>query len=223
MKIKNKLVALALSGALLATPSKSQIDISLSSKYLAGRAGFEVVGHPVVQSYGGINSDIGNFYAWSNIRSQEKDVSELDLGWTSPSLTKKNLGGNLAITGYTYPNKKDWQKWDVEYGVNLFSRNLSFDLNLYGGINQANDKTSRVYQLSLGEKINNAFSISGSVAYSDNYYSNFAGFSHLALKGDFSKPILGFNTYFLVKAQKKLNSFGGKIKDNFAGAVGVRF
>lgn len=234
MDLVKKIATILLGGALLVgTPNLGKaktpffkspsFDVCLSSSYLAGKAGFEVVDKPVIQSYGSVDSKLGNFYAWSNLRTQERDFNELDIGWTSPALSNKDFGINITASGYTYPNQKDWQAWDLEYGINLFSKGLPLDLNLYGGVNKANNKTSGIYQLSAGKKISNVFSIKGALTYGDRYYSDFSGFSHASITGELSKPFLGFNPYLSLKAQKKLNSFGGKIEDNLNLSLGARF
>ncbi len=206
----------------------STLDVSVASEYLAGKAGFRVVNHPVVQTYGDVTSPLGTFYEWSNFRIAEGDVNELDLGWVSPPIDGKYLGGNMMLAGYTYPNSENnWGKWDLEIGANIFTQNLPVNANLYAGFNSSQDKKSGVAKLSMGKSIaikENRLSLEGAVAYSDKYYSEYAGASHATLRAELARPLgKEIEIYGGITLQEPLNSFGGQIKEETVGFIGARY
>ncbi len=204
------------------------IDSSIYSKYLAGKAGFIVVDGPVIQTYAGIDTKVGTFHQWSNNGIKEKDWSELDVGWTSKPIEDGKIGVSTFFWGYTYPNAPQrFKKWDLETGFNIFTKNLPVDLNLHGTLNRAGDKYSGMSRISAGKSFDledAKLSVNGSVVYGHQYYTNYSDFSHAVLRVEVSRPIVkDVEGYIAFTAQKKLHSFGGKIKDTAAGSVGLRY
>lgn len=238
MKFKKTLVTLALALVPLFSNSvqaqenrefvrSGSVDVSVASQYLAGKAGFSVVDHPVIQTYGEVSTKLGTFYEWSNSRIKEKDTSELDLGFVSPSLNGKYFGANLAFSGYTYPNSdKKFKQWDEEVGANVFSRNLPINANLYLAANFA-DKQSEIFKLTAGKSLKigpNNLSFEGALVYSDKYYSDYSGFSHVTLRTELARPLTkNIEIYGGVTLQEPLNSFGGKVNDEQVKFVGARY
>ena len=171
---------------------------------------------------------MGVFYKWSNSRVSERDVSELDLGWVSPEVSGKDFGVNVNISAYTYPNTEEkWKRWDLETAVNVFTKNLPLDFNLYSAANFAEGDLSWLFKLS-GKKTfevdKNKFSLGGYLVYSDHYYSDDSGFSHAVASCELSKPIRkNLDVYVNVALQEKLKSFGGKVDDEVVGGVGFRY
>jgi len=67
-------------------------------------------------------------------------------------------------------------------------------------------------------------SLEGAIFYSDRYYSDYSDFSHASIKAELSKKINNnFQIYVSGIAQKKLNSFGGKVNDDLMCAIGLRY
>jgi len=204
------------------------LDSSLATQYLAGRAGFSVVDAPVVQTYLDAKTPLGVFYGWSNARVNEKDVSELDLGWSSPEIGDKNFGVSFNVEGYTFPHtKKNWSQWDLETGANVYTKKLPLDFNLYSAANFAGGDISGIFKLSAKKDFEvgkSKFSLEEYLVYSDHYYSDHSGFSHAAIKGELSKPVSSnLDVYAKFVFQKRLKDFGGKVNDEAVGGVGLRY
>ncbi|MDP2946654.1 MAG: hypothetical protein Q8N88_00930 [Nanoarchaeota archaeon] len=184
-------------------------DTRVASQYLAGRAGFVVEDEPVVQNYLDVSSNAGTFYCWSNSKIDEKDLSEVDLGWISPPVSKDYIGTNFCVSGFTFPNTSNTWK-DFEAGLNIFSKNLPLGINYYGAVNYSNGYLSKVQKLSLGrgfsfEDFNIEFD--ANLVYSNGYYSKNHGFTHGTIGAKLSKKISnGLEFYVGTILQKELGS-----------------
>jgi len=237
-KFIRKLYALVFSAALLSSSLASQekdsfikggtLDFSVTSQYLAGKAGFIVEDEPVAQTYTDFNTRFGNFYVWSNSLISSRETSELDLGWVSPGVTSTYFGTNLAVSTYTYPNTKaNWKNWDLEAGANFFTKNLPLDINLYVATSlTANKDSSNLAKLTVGRQfsiLEFKSYIQGGVVYSDNYYSEDEGFSHVTIKAELSKEITkNTESYIYGIVQEELSSFE-KVEDSAMIGGGIRY
>ena len=224
MEFKKYLSTVALIGAALANQAAkakdrflqgATVDTRIASEYLACRAGFVIENEPVMQNYLDVNTRAGTLFWWSNSRLNDKDLTEVDLGYVTPSINSEYFGTNFVFSGFTYPNtKNNWDYWDLEAGINVFTRNLPVNVNVYAASNL--DK-SGVLRLTGGRqfKIQGIkASLEGALVYSDHYYSRNSAWSHATLKTEVSKEIAKNTTIYAgCILQEALNDFDDKVND----------
>jgi len=174
------------------------LDTTFKGRYVGNKLGTTFTDNEVLQNVVGLRTKAGNVFYWDNFDLKKRELTEIDVGYSTPSLMNRWVGANLSFEGYTYPNAKK-MIWDLEPGMNVFSRNLPVDIKLYGAASLPETaERGGIARLSVGKTFpldklhfpkGSTIGLEGNLVYNEKYYSDKKGLSHFSVNGNLSIPV----------------------------------